>query len=222
MCSDFESALGILEFVVDNLGRKSDITIEFETRQDSPLEGSQPLGPYENDEVVLRTLKILGTPDKPISLEDIYTSFVELQSLIDRLNEEPRFESTGLVKVNDGVYHTMSDFFDMEIDVLKLLIDIYGKTHNVIINSEIHKHSLPRETHGNITIIEGLKLRSINLNDIIIIKGTKIKPINFDDVYKLYKRMQKQIDEFNDDRSYFYEGLSYNKDTGMYQICWGS
>jgi hypothetical protein len=61
--------------------------------------------------------------------------------------------------------------------------------------------------------------------DIMVIKGSKDKPISFNDVIKVFEKMKdqfKELDEKGLDRSYGYEGLSFNKKTNTYEMSYGT
>ena len=90
----------------------------------------------------------------------------------------------------------MSDDFELPIDVLKFLVEIRGRTNDVVIDCNVNKHD----------------------EDMIIIRGTTEKPIDAEEVLEAYQEMQRKLERYNEERSYYYEGMMYNEKSGMYEI----
>lgn len=98
-------------------------------------------------------------------------------------------------------------------DALSLALAVIGRTTPVVLNSGIYSHSWDGEEYddGN--------------NDVITIVGAPQEPITLQKVLEAFRTMQHQFEVINENdqgRSYFYEGLSYNDSTGEYEVHWGS
>lgn len=99
----------------------------------------------------------------------------------------------------------MCDFYQ-SVDVLKFASQVLGKTKSVKINSNIKSHSSYQEEE----------------EDCYKIKASHDKPITLDKLILTFEKINKQYENADEERSYFYEGFDYNKNTNMWEIHWGS
>jgi hypothetical protein len=163
------------------------------------------------------TVEIGGSPIYPIGIQRIYNSFEEVRCVIDTHNKDGNSKYGGLMKISDAKYHINFDNFNMVVDLLGLLVEILGK------QSYVHIHSGIYEFNGNEhdTFPNNIDSYIETDGDFIEIKGSKDNPINLSQIHSVYNYMQKQIEECNKDRNYFYEGMSYYGKREIYQIKWG-
>lgn len=103
---------------------------------------------------------------------------------------------------------------EQAVDILNLASQLIGLTESITINSQIYDHLF--ELPDNINVHQ----------DIHVISGSMNNPICFTDILTVFNAIQQQFDtlELNglDDRSYYYEGLSYDPQTRTIFISWGS
>ncbi len=91
---------------------------------------------------------------------------------------------------------------------------INGQQKNIVIDTGVFKHN----------IFDREKILDKKL-DIIKIRGSKKKPIDLEDLVSVYSHVNRQFKimiKHDLDRSYFFEGCSYNKITRQYELHWGS
>lgn len=100
------------------------------------------------------------------------------------------------------------------INMLKFCDKIVGKKNKITINSNIYRH--------NIFDDDGV----LDLAKDIYIIDSGNNTISINDIIKVFNKMEKQFIHMKgknlDGRSYFFEGIEYNKSTKMYEIFWGS
>ena len=58
--------------------------------------------------------------------------------------------------------------------------------------------------------------------DIHVIQGSEESPISFLQLKELIENLHEQMMEIEANRSYSYEGITFNKRTNMYEIRWDS
>jgi hypothetical protein len=101
--------------------------------------------------------------------------------------------------------------FRQPLDILKFADQIIGKQSNVLIDTNIYKHlGSPEQDH-------------FNVNKDIHIITPKGEFITLQDIIDTFNKIEEQtnyVDHIS--RSYYYEGLCYDKNNDIWRIQWGS
>lgn len=104
----------------------------------------------------------------------------------------------------------MCDTVEQGIDVLNFTSKVLGSIDTIHINSCIFQHC-------------DLFEKSFDLNeDLYEIKASLYNPITMDKIVETFKLIQLQFNKTPDDRSYYYEGFTYDVELGTWCIHWGS
>lgn len=100
------------------------------------------------------------------------------------------------------------------LNILTMASKLVGQTSNVYFDSSIYSHSFMDDDPDFSPEL-----------DLFVLKATEKHPVTMHGIIDTFNKMQAQfeaLDEADDDRSYFYEGIEFDKKNNVWCIRWGS
>ena len=138
-----------------------------------------------------------------------------MKQSIDALIFAKNFLELGKNEMMNSDSYKKNIFNLQSIDALMFAENMIGRRYVITIDSGIFRHNI----NDDDKLLDETK-------DIYELIGDKDNEIEMDDIIYMFKKMQKQFDEMKkkglDNRSYYYEGIEYDRNTKLYKIYWGS